>query len=137
MLGKELEMDPVAIEDLIYSQASIFPNTPFVIREDIPESLYYRLRLMEKDWVGLAMQRGAKRYYPQGKVGADIIGYMGAIHQKQYLAIAQEIEELTHFLEEREEGLPIPLPKGFLCSQDVELRLDELREKAEAMTKEG
>lgn len=130
MLGNELEMDPVAIEDLIYSKASIFPNTPFVIREDIPESLYYRLRLLEKDWVGLAMQRSTKRYYPQGKVGSDIIGYMGAINQKQYMAIAQEIDALTHFLEQREEGLPVPLPKGFFSSHDVELRLSELKEKA-------
>ncbi|MCB1109557.1 MAG: hypothetical protein KDK64_01120 [Chlamydiia bacterium] len=130
MLGHVLKMDPVAIEDLIYSQASIFPNTPFIIKEDISESLYYRLRLMEKDWVGLATQRGIKRYYPQGKVGSDLIGYMGAINQKQYLAIAQEIEELSRFIEQREEGLPIPLPKGFFSSHDVELRLEELKEKA-------
>ncbi len=130
MLGKALEMDPVGIEDLIYSQASIFPNTPFTIKEDLSENLYYRLRLLEKDWTGLAMQRAAKRYYPQGKVGSDILGYMGAINQRQYIAIAQEIEELSLFLEKREEGLPIPLPKGFFSSHDVELRLLELREKA-------
>lgn len=130
MLGNALEMDPVGIEDLIYSQASIFPNTPFIIKEDLSENLYYRLRLLEKDWTGLTMQRAAKRYYPQGKVGSDILGYMGAINQKQYIAIAQEIEELSLFLEQREEGLPVPLPKGFFSSHNVELRLSELREKA-------
>ncbi len=130
MLGNALEMDPVAIEDLIYSKASIFPNTPFVIKEDISEELYYRLRFLEKDWTGLAMERGAKRYYPQGKVGADIIGYMGAINQRQYLTIAQEIKELSLFLKQREEGLPVPLPKGFYSSQMVEMRLADLKEKA-------
>jgi|JI10StandDraft_1071094.scaffolds.fasta_scaffold07069_7 cell division protein FtsI/penicillin-binding protein 2 len=130
MLGEKLEMDPVAIEDLIYSEASIFPNTPFVLKEDISEKLYYRLRFMEKDWTGLTMQRGSKRYYPQGKVGSDIIGYLGAINEKQYLAIAGEIKELSLFLEEREEGLPVPLPKGFYSSHDVEKRLSELKEKA-------
>ncbi len=130
MLGNALEMDPTGIEDLIYSQASIFPNTPFIIKEDLSENLYYRLRLLEKDWTGLTMQRAAKRYYPQGKVGSDILGYMGAINQKQYIAIAQEIAELSLFLEQREEGLPVPLPKGFFSSHNVELRLSELREKA-------
>ena len=130
MLGKALEMDPVGIEDLIYSQASIFPNTPFIIKEDLSENLYYRLRLLEKDWTGLIMQRAAKRYYPQGKVGSDILGYMGAINQRQYIAIAQEIEELSLFLDQREEGLPVPIPKGFFSRHNVELRLSELREKA-------
>ncbi|MDN3509499.1 MAG: penicillin-binding transpeptidase domain-containing protein [Candidatus Neptunochlamydia sp.] len=130
VLGAALEMDPIAIEDLIYSKASIFPNTPFILKEDISEKLYYRLRLMEKDWTGLSMQRAAKRYYPQGKVGSDIIGYMGAINERQYLAIAEEIKELSLFLEQREEGLPIPLPKGYYSSHDVELRLKELKEKA-------
>ena len=130
MLGAALEMDPIAIEDLIYSKASIFPNTPFILKEDISEKLYYRLRLMEKDWTGLSMQRAAKRYYPQGKVGSDLIGYMGAINERQYLAIAEEIKELSLFLEQREEGLPIPLPKGYYSSHDIELRLKELKEKA-------
>ena len=129
MLGKALEMDPVKIEDLIYSQASLFPNTPFVLKEDIPERLYYSLRILEKDWVGLAMQRGTKRYYPQGKTGADIIGYIGAINRKQYLAIAQEIEELSLFLKKREEGFPAMLPKGFESSSAVENRLNQLKEK--------
>lgn len=130
MLGKALQMDPLFIEDLIYSKASIFPNTPFVLKEDISEKLYYQLRLQEKDWTGLQMQRANKRYYPQEKVGADILGYMGAINQKQYLEIAQEIHELREFITEREEGLPIPLPKGFFTSQEVQERLQELKEKA-------
>ncbi|MEM8727097.1 MAG: penicillin-binding transpeptidase domain-containing protein [Chlamydiota bacterium] len=130
MLGAALEMDPIAIEDLIYSKASIFPNTPFILKEDISENLYYRLRLMEKDWTGLNMQRAAKRYYPQGKVGSDIIGYMGAIDQKRYLAIAEEIKELTLFSKQREEGLPVPLPKGYDSLHQVELRLQTLKEKA-------
>lgn len=130
MLGTLLEMDPVAIEDLIHGKASIFPSTPFIVKEDVSEELYYRLRMMEKDWTGLVMQRGTKRIYPQGKVASDIVGYMGAINKRQYLAIAQEIEELSRFLEQREEGIPTPLPKGFYSARDVELRLKELKEKA-------
>jgi cell division protein FtsI/penicillin-binding protein 2 len=130
MLGKALDMDPIAIEDLIYSKASIFPNTPFILKEDLPESLYYQLKIKEKEWTGLVMEKSSKRYYPQGKVGSDIIGYMGAINQRQYLEIAHEIQELQDFLDKREEGLPVPLPKGFLSSSDVEKRVFELKEKA-------
>lgn len=130
MLGTALKMDPVEIEDLIYSKASIFPNTPFILKEDIDEPLYYRLKMLEREWTGLNMQRGAKRAYPQGKVASDVLGYMGAINERQYLAVAQEIDELTHFLEEREEGLPVPLPKGFSNAKEVEARLLDLREKA-------
>ena len=129
-LSNALGMNPVAIEDLIYSKASIFPNTPFILKEDIPESLYYQLRMKEKEWTGLVMQKSSKRYYPQGKVGSDIIGYMGAINQRQYLEIAQEIQELREFLDKREEGLPIPLPKGFFSAREVEQRVFELKEKA-------
>ncbi|MDJ0651713.1 MAG: penicillin-binding transpeptidase domain-containing protein [Simkaniaceae bacterium] len=130
MLGTALDMDPIAIEDLIYSKASIFPNMPFILKEDISEKLYYRLRLMEKDWTGLSMQRAAKRYYPQGKVGSDIIGYMGTINERQYLSIAEEIKKLSFFIKQREEDLPLPLPKGYHNSHDALLRLKELKEKA-------
>ena len=130
MLGKALDMDPVKIEDLIYSKASIFPNTPFILKKDISESLYYQLRFQEKTWAGLQMQRSNKRYYPQGKVGSDIIGYMGAINQRQYLEIAQEMGDLREFLETWEEGTPIPLPKGFLSIGEVKKRLLELKEKS-------
>ena len=60
-LAKELDMDPQAIEDTIHGKASLFPHTPFVIKEDIPEDLYYRLKMCEKNWVGMVMQRDARR----------------------------------------------------------------------------
>ncbi|NGX50321.1 MAG: Penicillin-binding protein 2 [Chlamydiae bacterium] len=130
MLAKSLDMNPVVIEDLIHSKASIFPNTPFIIKEDIPEELYYRLRLQERVWTGLLMHESSKRHYPQGKVGSAIIGYMGAIDQRHYLEIAHEISELQEFLEMQEEGLPVPLPKGFFSSKEVVKRLTELQERA-------
>jgi len=130
LLGKHLEMDPIEVEDLIHSQASIFPNTPFVIKEGISEKTYCRLRALEKDWVGLEMQRGAKRFYPQGMVGSDIVGYMGAINDRQYYAVAEEMQILREFLNKREEGLPAVLPKGFTRAREVNLRYDELKERA-------
>ena len=41
------------IEDTIHGKASLFPHTPFILKEDLSEKEYYRLKLMEKDWVGI------------------------------------------------------------------------------------
>ena len=130
VLAKELGLDPLAIEDTIHGKASLFPHTPFVIKEDLSEEQYYRLRLLEKDWLGIDTQRSSKRIYPQGKCAADIVGYMGPISQKEYVNIAQELKELKSYVEEREAGeLPI-LPKGFENPLVVRQRLKALQEKS-------
>ncbi len=129
-LAQALEMDPQVIEDTIQSKACLFPHTPFVLKEDISEKLYLELKMMEKDWPGLKMQRAAKRVYPQGKLACDVIGYMGAIGQQEYLKIASEIEELKHYLSEHEAGNAAFLPEGFTSPQEVKRRLQELQERA-------
>lgn len=130
ILAKELGLDPVRIEDTIHGKASLFPHTPFVIKEDISEEQYYRLRMLERDWVGIRAEKNYKRYYPQNKTAADAVGFMGAINQKEYHRIAQEMSVLQHYLSEREAGeLPL-LPKGFNNPIEVRERLKELQEKA-------
>ncbi len=129
-LAQELDMDPQEIEDTIYGKACLFPHTPFVLKEDISEELFYKLKMQEKDWLGILMQRTVKRVYPQGKLACDVIGYMGAIGQKEYLRIAQEIEELQLYLSKHESEEAIFLPQGFSTPQEVQNRLQELEEKA-------
>ncbi|MEI8328952.1 MAG: hypothetical protein WCG14_03020, partial [Chlamydiia bacterium] len=97
-LAQELKMDPVQIEDTIHAKASLFPHTPFIIKEDLSEEEYYRLKIQEKDWIGIEAQKATKRIYPMGKIGCDIVGYLGSISQTQYVKIAEEIKELTHYL---------------------------------------
>ncbi|MCI0381638.1 MAG: hypothetical protein L0207_01105 [Chlamydiae bacterium] len=130
LLSKELKMDPLYIEDIIYGKASLFPSTPFVIKEEITEEEYYRLKMLESKWLGICMERKAKRFYPLGKTGCDVIGYVGAINQREYLQIAKEIRELETYLSERDEGELVFLPKGFQNPLQVRLRLQQLREKA-------
>jgi cell division protein FtsI/penicillin-binding protein 2 len=133
LLGEQLFMDPLLIEDLIHSKASLFPHLPFVIKEDIPEKHYYRLKMLEKEWLGIQMQRSFKRFYPQGKTAADVIGYMGAINEKEHLALAKEIQELKIYLQEREDGMTPFLPKGFNSPFEVRERLKQLEEKSYTM----
>lgn len=129
-LAESLALDPQVVEDTIQSKACLFPHTPFVLKEDISEKLYLELKMMEKDWPGLKMQRASKRVYPQGKLACDVIGYMGAIGQQEYLKIASEIEELKLYLNEHEEGNAPFLPEGFTSPQEVKRRLQELQERA-------
>jgi hypothetical protein len=130
LIGEELKMDPTSIEDTIMGRASLFPHTPFVIKEDISESEYYRLRMLEKDWVGIQAKRSSKRFYPLGKVACDVLGYLGPISQKEYVAIAREIDELQTYLTEREAGQLIPLPSGYQTPLEVRKRLKDLQERA-------
>lgn len=130
LLGKELQMDPQRIEDTIHGKASLFPHTPFVIKEDLTEEEYYRLKSLEKDWIGISTETGSKRYYPLGKTASDVIGFIGAISSKEYYSIAEELSLLQTYLWEREAGNTPMLPKGFHNPFQVRERLKTLQEKA-------
>jgi cell division protein FtsI/penicillin-binding protein 2 len=130
MLGAELQMDPLEIEDTIHAKAALFPNTPFVLKEGISETQYYKLRMMEREWLGLQTERGSKRVYPRGRVGSDVIGYIGTMSEKNYYKIAEETKSLKEYLALREAGELPCLPKGFSSPIEVRKRLKELEEKA-------
>jgi len=114
-LGALLDLDPIRIEDLIHSKASLFPHVPFIIKSGLSEEEHYRLALLEKDWLGIHAEIGSERFYPRGKTGGEVIGSMGSISSKQYLSIANEIAELENQANE-----------GF----EESARLFELKEKA-------
>lgn len=130
LLGKELGLEPDRIEDLIHSKASFYNSIPFVLKEDISEKEYYRLRMLEKDWLGVHMQLLPKRYYPRGSVGGDIIGYMGAISSQEYESVIGEIKALEHFLDEWESGEEVELPIDVTSAAEAKKRLDDLIEHA-------
>jgi len=119
-LAKVLCLDAERLEDLIHSKAALFPHVPFIIKSGLMEEEYYRLRMMEKDWPGIHAEIGSTRFYPLGKTGCNVLGTLGAISQKEYTAIAQEISELQMAAQFDE---PIETH-----------RLAELKEKAYAMT---
>lgn len=130
LLAKELQMDAVYIEDIIHGKASLFPHTPFIIKKNITEKEYYRLKLLEKDWAGIFAEKRFKRFYPHGKTACDVIGYMSSINQKEYYSIAEEIKVLKEYLLLRELGEICILPKGFTNPLQVRERLQILQEKA-------
>lgn len=131
LLGEELQMDPNRIEDLIHSKAALYNQLPYTLKENISESSYYRLKMLEKDWVGVQVQSVARRYYPYGKIGADIIGYMGAINSREYERIISEIKALESHVEAHDRGeLAAVLPPEFTSINQVHQRLKDLHELA-------
>lgn len=100
LLGEKLKMDPEKIEDMIHSKASLIPHVPFMIKENISEKDYYQLRMLERNEAGIHAEISPERFYPQGFVASDILGYMGAISQQKYLSIAEQIKELEQLIQE-------------------------------------
>lgn len=130
VLANELHLDAQEIEDIIHAKASLFPHTPFVIKQNLTEEEFHRLKMLEMTWVGIYAERNSQRYYPLGKTGADVIGYMGAINSIEYYRIAHEIKLLQSYLNAREANEMPMLPKGFQNPLQVRERLKELQEKA-------
>lgn len=130
VLSKELNLNRERLEDLIYSKASLYYNLPFVIKDDLTEKEYFRLKMLEKDWLGIQVQHVPKRTYPQGKVGADILGYMGAINREEYEAIIGEMKALEIYIHEYKDGQdPIPLAT-IEGPEQAQQRLKALRARA-------
>ncbi len=133
LLSRELGLDVTKVEDIIHGKAAILPHTPFVVKEDISEEQYHRLRMLEKDWVGLQAERVSRRHYPFGKVGCDVIGYLGPMDQTKYLQIAHELTTLEDYLMARERNENPFLPEGFKSPEEVYHRFVDLQEKAYTM----
>lgn len=128
LLAKELNLSAERIEDLMHAKASYYSLVPFVIKEDLTEQEYYRLKMLEKDWPGLHVSHLPKRIYPRGRVAADVIGYMGAINRQEYEKILHEIKALEQLIQEHEnEGERLD---DFQSIQEARRRLKQLEAKA-------
>ncbi|MCB1119254.1 MAG: hypothetical protein KDK65_04775, partial [Chlamydiia bacterium] len=99
-LAKELNLGADRIEDLIHSKAAIYGNRPYIIKENIDEQTFFRLKGHEREWPGLLARPYPKREYPQGKVAGEILGYLGAISKEEYEAILSERNALKELLAE-------------------------------------
>lgn len=130
LLGDELKLDPDRMEDEIHAKASQFYNIPYIVKESITEQEYARLKQLARKWPGLHPMRSSERVYPQGKLAADVLGYLGKIGKSEYDEILKEREELRLYLDGLETGADLPLPEGFLSIGEVKRRVKELEELA-------
>lgn len=118
------------IEDFIYAKAALFQDIPILLKEDIDESSYHKLKALEKDWPGLRVQISQKRDYPFQKTGCHILGYLGAIDETTYKKASVEKKILKQYIDDREKGLTPPLPSGFNNPFEVRERYSELCDKS-------
>lgn len=130
LLAQELAMDEERIEDLIYAKATFYNQIPFVLKTNLSEQQYYRLKMLEKDWPGIHVQISPYRYYPQGENGSDLIGYIGPIDRSEYEAIIGEMKMLRDALQELHAGSDAQLPDGFADEEQIEARIHNLQELA-------
>jgi cell division protein FtsI/penicillin-binding protein 2 len=128
LLGDELNLDSERIEDLIHSKASYYARVPFLIKDELTEKEYYRLKMLAKDLPGLYMRKMPKRHYPLGRTAADVIGYMGAINRQEYEKILHEMKTLRE-LSERGDEEDFDFPPGIVSVPDARQRLKDLEEK--------
>ncbi len=126
-VSKIIGVDQERLVDVIYSHAAQNNTIPFVIKNNLTESEYYRLKLLEKDWLGIEVQTVPRRYYPHGRTMCDVLGYLGPISKEKYLGIVNEIQELTAYIHELDQGVDLG---GTLSREDAETRLFKLTEKA-------
>lgn len=129
-LSTTISLDFQRIKDLIYSKASLFPNTPFTLKKGLTEKQYYQLKALEKDFPGLSATKSLERFYPQEKVASDLIGYVGVIDQDEYLKIANHKKILEKFLEEEENNLNPEFPEGYFSKEHILTSLKILEEKS-------
>jgi cell division protein FtsI/penicillin-binding protein 2 len=130
LLAEELGLDAERIEDLIHAKASYYAQVPFVIKEDITEKEYYRLKMLEREWPGIYVRRLPQRCYPKERTAADVIGYMGAINRQEYEAILQEMRQLENGIVQFESGEEPEWPKGVANYAEARRRVKDLEEKA-------
>ena len=122
--------DEERIEDLIYAKASYYSQVPFVIKEDLTEQQYYQLKALEKEWPALHVREVPRRFYPKGRVAADVIGYMGAINRTEYEKILHEMKALERYIQAREKDEePDDLP-GIEDTGQARRRLKDLQAKS-------
>ncbi len=77
----------------VYSemQMNLFNSQAIVIAKDVPYETVIEIETQSMQLPGLEVAVGTKRVYPRGEVGAQIIGYLGAIPSNEmYVELAKK-----------------------------------------------
>ena len=136
LLSKELEVDPVRVQDIVYSHAVFSRTTPVIIKTGLTERQYYRLNLLAKDWPGLVVERAAKRTYPRGKSACHVVGYTAPLNRKEFDRAISEIRFLREYVEGVERGEDREAPAGYASFFAAKERLISLERRTYGLNDE-
>lgn len=109
-VGRLLGIDVFELEDEIHAKASQNLHVPFVIKTDLTQSEYYKLKAIEKDIPGLIVHETYKRRYPNKKLLSHVLGYLGSIDEAEYRVALSELNHLRSLNKLIAEGLTPALP---------------------------
>ena len=121
MVGKAIDMDPLRIEDTIYSYAVYSQTTPVVLKTGLTEQQYFLLNMAAKDWPGLVVERASKRFYPRGRSACHVVGYTAPLHRQEFDRAVGEVSVLKDYVSGIERGeekeLPFNIPSFFAAKE--------------------
>ncbi len=83
VLSRLLKMPEHKIR-LRLSSARFTSFTPVLLKQDVAKEIAMRIEELRPELGGVFIQIGCMRYYPQGKAGAHIVGYIGKISKEEY-----------------------------------------------------
>ena len=93
-LADLLHLNAIEIEDNIYAKAAILGNVPYLLKENISEECYFKLKMLEESWPGIIAEVAPMRVYPQGSVAGELIGYIGSISGSEYRIVMEKMQKL-------------------------------------------
>ena len=126
MLAKELSLDPQRIEDIIYSYAVFSHCVPVPLKRELTEEEFYRLNAKSRLWPGLVLERTARRVYPEGATGCQVVGYTAPLSKGEYDSIISEMHALRTYMKRKEVGEEADLPPGISSYFHAKERLKKL-----------
>jgi cell division protein FtsI/penicillin-binding protein 2 len=136
MLSREVQLDPIRVQDVIYSHAVFSGTTPVILKTGLTEAQYYRLNMLAKDWPGLVVERTAKRIYPRGKSSCHVVGYTAPLNRQEYDRAISEIRLLREFVEAVERGEERETPPGYASFFAAKERLISLERRTYGLNDE-
>jgi cell division protein FtsI/penicillin-binding protein 2 len=136
MLGKAIDMDPLRIEDTIYSYALFSHSTPVVLKSGLTERQYYYLNMIAKDWPGLVVERAPKRVYPRGRSCCHIVGYTAPLSRQEFDRAVAQIRVLKEYVGGIERGEERDLPYNISSFFEAKERLMALERRSYGLNDE-
>ncbi len=82
-VGELAGFSPHQVRKRIWAQRKEAPGTPVALRQDVPYDTVYYLRENQRRFPGVSVERVYVRRYPQGALGAHLLGYVREIDAEQ------------------------------------------------------
>ena len=82
-LGEAAGMSPEYIRRQIRRQTKEAPSSPVALKRDVPYELVYFLRENQSRFPGVSVERVYVRDYPQGTLGAHLLGYVREVSPEE------------------------------------------------------